>query len=533
MGASVGNWSVRWKISSLILVGILLAAALGVTALVSIGKLTASAAEQDNFRQVSLLLEKLDTNAANVDSFVNANLAFPSQTQVFIDGSAGFITAGDKVLAELQKKSLSKGDAATVDTLDESWNSFTDSAESMQQQLLKTVPAATVYKIGSDLYTAYAAFSASLTKASNTIDAEAAAAAKYRTGLIKRVKWICAGVLAAGVLALAVFGYAVGRNIIRPLNVAVDALNRVARRDYTVDVPVHGRDEIAQMSGALNNAVGDIRSAIHTIADGARSLTSASERLTVISQDVDSSSEQTSGQAGTVSDSSILVSERVREAAQGAEQMTAAIREISGNTTTVAQIAQTAVTTAQETTDAMSKLSTSTDEIGNVIKLITAIAEQTNLLALNATIEAARAGELGKGFAVVASEVKDLAQNTTRATEDIGNRILAIQGDTTNAIAAIGRIADVINEINQYQSSIAGAVEEQTATTNELSRLFDDAAHGADAINESIGRVAATAAQTAGGANSTRQAAAELTGLAASLNDVVSRFKIDAVGARR
>ncbi|MEU4236293.1 methyl-accepting chemotaxis protein [Actinoplanes sp. NPDC026619] len=522
----MGNWSVRWKISSLVVVGVLLAGVLGLTAQVGVSKLIASAKTQDNFRQVSLLLEKLDTDAANIDSFVNANLAFPSQTKTFIDGVAPYVAAGDQIVAALQKKSLGQTDAATVDTLDASWASFTSSAQSMQQQLLKTVPAATYFKIGGDLYAAYAAFSAQLTKASNTIDAEATAAAKYRTGLIKKVRWVFAGVLAGGILILIVFGYLVGRGIIRPLSGAVAALNRVAQRDYTVDVPVGGRDEIGQMSTALNNAIADIRDAIRTIANGARSLTSASERLTVISHDVDSSSEQTSGQAGTVSDSSILVSERVREAAQGAEQMTAAIREISGNTTTVAQIAQSAVHTAQETTAAMSKLSASTDEIGNVIKLITSIAEQTNLLALNATIEAARAGESGKGFAVVASEVKDLAQNTTRATEDIGKRIAAIQGDTGTAIDAIGRIADVIDEINQYQGSIAGAVEEQTATTNELSRLFDDAAHGANAINQSIERVAATAAQTAGGAASTRQAAAELTTLAADLNGVVSRFRV-------
>jgi methyl-accepting chemotaxis protein len=529
----VGNWSVRWKISSLVLVSILLAGVLGVTALVGVSMLVGSAGKQDTFRQVSLLLQKLNTNAANVDSFVNANLAFPTQTKVFITGSAPFMTAGDQVMAELQKKSLGKADTATVDKLDATWNSFTGAAKSMQQQLLKPVSAAGLFKIGGGLYAAYANFAGGLTKASAAIDAEAKAAAKNRTALIKKVRWLIGGVLAVGVLILAGFGYWLGRRIIRPLTAAVAALRRVAQRDYTVDVPVRGRDEIAQMSEALNNAVGDIRTAIRTIADSASSLTEASERLTVISLDVDSSSEQTSGQAGSVSDSSILVTERVREAAQGAEQMTAAIREISGNTTTVAQIAMGAVTTAQQTTDAMSKLSTSTDEIGNVIKLITSIAEQTNLLALNATIEAARAGESGKGFAVVASEVKDLAQSTARATEDIGKRILAIQDDTSNAIGAIGRITNVINEINEYQASIAGAVEEQTATTNELSRLFDDAAHGAQAINQSIERVAATAAQTAGGATSTREAAADLTALAASLNTVVRRFRIDATPAGR
>ncbi|WP_250032453.1 methyl-accepting chemotaxis protein [Paractinoplanes maris] len=525
------NWSVRWKISSLVLLSVLLAGALGATALVSMDKLAQSATTQDGYRQIQALLEKLNTNAANVDSFVNANLAFPTQTKTFVDGAAGYMAAGDSIVAALRAKPLDKADAATVDPLAGSWSSFTDSARSMQQRLLQPVPAGLIYKFGNDLYNAYTKFSEALTQAAKTMDAKAAAAAKYRASLTERVRWIFGSTVAAGVVLITAFGLAVGRSIIRPLTGAVEALRRVARRDYTVDVEVRGRDEIGQMSEALNNAVGDIRSAILTIAGGARSLSSASQRLTAISSDVGSSSAQTSGQAATVGGSSILVNERVREAAQGAEQMTAAIREISGNTATVAQIAQSAVSTAQETTAAMSKLSTSTDEIGNVIKLITSIAEQTNLLALNATIEAARAGESGKGFAVVASEVKDLAQSTARATEDIGHRIQTIQADTGRAIEAIGKIAGVIDDINQYQTSIAGAVEEQTATTNELSRLFGDAAHAADAINQSIEQVAATADQTAGGATATREAAVELRQLAADLNDVVARFRVEATTA--
>jgi methyl-accepting chemotaxis protein len=149
-----------------------------------------------------------------------------------------------------------------------------------------------------------------------------------------------------------------------------------------------------------------------------------------------------------------------------------------------------------ETTNAtVGKLGDSSIEIGNVIKVITSIAEQTNLLALNATIEAARAGEAGKGFAVVANEVKDLARETAKATEDIGRRVEAIQADTREAVDAIAEISSVIARINDYQTTIASAVEEQTATTNEMSRNVAEAAMGSTEIAQNIVGVA-TAAQT-------------------------------------
>jgi methyl-accepting chemotaxis protein len=521
------NLSVRWKLAMLVGTSLLLSAVLGLTALVSFGKLDSSAKAQDRLRLASLDLAQLDTQASTVDSFVNANLAFPSQTKSFLDGNKPFIAAGDNLIARLKASPLRAEDQNAIGRLASAWSDYSQAATATQQSLSRSVTPAQLYAAGGRNYNAYAAFSKSLAKVVKSIGDDATHAAAYRDRLVKRARWLVGSTLVIGVLVQGLVGWRVGRGILRPLLASVAALRRVAQRDYTVDLPATGRDEVGQIADALNAAVSDIRDAVRTIAHSADSMTGASERLNAISSDVNSSSERTSGQADTVSGSSSLVTQRVREAAEGAQQMTAAIREISGNTSTVAEIAGGAVASAQQTSEAMSKLSTSTDEIGNVIKLITSIAEQTNLLALNATIEAARAGESGKGFAVVASEVKDLAQSTARATEDIGQRIEAIQADTGNAIEAIGRITDVINQINAYQSTIAGAVEEQTATTNELSRLFDEAAQGAQAISQSIELVASTAAQTTDGATATREAAAELAGLATGLHSVVSRFRID------
>ena len=188
-------------------------------------------------------------------------------------------------------------------------------------------------------------------------------------------------------------------------------------------------------------------------------------------------------------------------------------------------LATTAVKTAEATNETITKLGQSSTEIGQVIKVITSIAQQTNLLALNATIEAARAGEAGKGFAVVANEVKELAKETAKATEDIGRKIEAIQGDTKGAVAAIGQIGTVIGQISDIQTTIASAVEEQSATTNEISRNLSEAAKGSADINRNIGGVAEGARSTASGAAETQKSAQSLEHMSAELQALVAQFK--------
>lgn len=254
--------------------------------------------------------------------------------------------------------------------------------------------------------------------------------------------------------------------------------------------------------------------------DSAQTLGSSAEELTAVSTQMAANAEETSAQANVVSAASEQVSKNVQTVATGVEEMNGAIREIAKNASDSARVSQQAVTSAEAANRTISKLGDSSAEIGKVIKVITSIAEQTNLLALNATIEAARAGEAGKGFAVVANEVKELAKETAKATEDISRKIEAIQNDTQGAVESIRQIGEVIVQINDISTTIAGAVEEQTATANEMSRNIGEAAKGTAEIAQNITAVAQAAQNTTQGATNCQQAATELSRMASELQQL-------------
>ena len=274
----------------------------------------------------------------------------------------------------------------------------------------------------------------------------------------------------------------------------------------------------------VNQTLDAIVEPLKVTAQNATTLASSSEELTAVSQQMAGNAEETATQANVVSAASEQVSKNVSSVASASEEMQSSIREIAKNANESARVAKNAVSVAQSTNVTVKKLGESSQEIGNVIKVITSIAQQTNLLALNATIEAARAGEAGKGFAVVANEVKELAKQTAKATEDIGQKIEAIQGDTKGAVQAIEEIGTIINQINDISNSIASAVEEQTVTTNEIGRSVTEAAKGVNDIARNIGGVAVAAKNTTQGATDTQKASAELSQMAARLQTVVAKF---------
>ena len=252
-------------------------------------------------------------------------------------------------------------------------------------------------------------------------------------------------------------------------------------------------------------------------------IAASAEQLTAVSQQLTTNAGDTAQQANAASATSEEVSANVNVVAASSEEMMASIREISKSATEAARVAKAAVGIADTTTQTIHQLGTSSSEIGKVIKVITSIAQQTNLLALNATIEAARAGEAGKGFAVVANEVKELAKETARATEEIGQKIEAIQTDTQAAVKAIGEVSQIITQVNDISNVIASAVEEQTATTTEIGRNVTEAAMGTNEIASSISGVAKSAQMTMAGAADTQTSARSLSEMAANLQLLASR----------
>jgi methyl-accepting chemotaxis protein len=310
------------------------------------------------------------------------------------------------------------------------------------------------------------------------------------------------------------------------VELVLEVVRAASAGDLTREMPVHGEDAVGQLAGGLDSLLATLRESMTAIGQTADALAVAAEQLTILAQGMGEGATLTSDRAASASSASVQVSASIQTVASAAEEMTASIREIAQNATEAATVATGAVGVASSAQGTVASLGESSAEIGQVIKVITSIAQQTNLLALNATIEAARAGDAGKGFAVVANEVKELAKETARATEDIGRKIEAIQGDTQGAVSAISEISEVIGRINDIQTTIASAVEEQTATTNEIARSVTEAAGGAGGIAEDVTQVASAADDTRQGAQNTLQSATDLAGMSSQLKELVGKFTV-------
>lgn len=264
---------------------------------------------------------------------------------------------------------------------------------------------------------------------------------------------------------------------------------------------------------------------VNTMSETADQLAAAAEELSATATEMSKNATMTSEKSNTAAANSEEVTKGVQTVATNTEEMVASIKEIARSSSEAAGISKDAMKKANDTNVTINHLGEASVEIGNVIKVISSIAQQTNLLALNATIEAARAGDAGRGFAVVANEVKELAKQTAKATEEITNKIGAIQETSKGAVGAIGGISKVIEQINGISMTIAAAVEEQTATTNEVSRVMQESTHAVNGISDIVKSVAGAALEASSGANQTLEAAKGLSAIAVKLKELVKKIE--------
>ena len=268
--------------------------------------------------------------------------------------------------------------------------------------------------------------------------------------------------------------------------------------------------DMARLADDFEGAVGEI---VETVSSASTELESSAGTLT-------SSAERSQKLSSIVAAASEQASTNVRSVALATEEMTSSVNEISRQVQTSADIANDAVVQARKTNDRVAELSQAAARIGDVVELINTIAGQTNLLALNATIEAARAGDSGRGFAVVAAEVKALAEQTAKATGEISQQIIGIQSATHDSVAAIKEIGDTIGRMSEIASTIASAVREQGAATQEISRNVQRAANGTQQVSSNITDVQR-------GTSETGSASSQVLSAAQSLSRDSKRLKLE------
>jgi methyl-accepting chemotaxis protein len=348
-------------------------------------------------------------------------------------------------------------------------------------------------------------------------------------------------------IALAVISFWVAfRRILGPLNAMTGAMTRLAAGDKTIDIPgMNNKDEIGEMGATVqvfkDNMIetdrlraeqSDVeqqqlqqrKADMHKLADAfegavgeiVENVSSAATELEASASTLTSTAERAQELATAVAAASEEASTNVQSVASASEEMTSSVNEISRQVQESSRVANEAVDQARKTNDRVGELSKAAARIGDVVELINTIAGQTNLLALNATIEAARAGEAGRGFAVVASEVK--------ATGEISQQISGIQAATQDSVAAIKEIGDTIGRMSEISSTIAAAVEEQGAATQEISRNIQHAAQGTSQVSSNITNVQRGAGETGSASSQVLSAAQSLSGESNRLKLEVGKF---------
>lgn len=344
--------------------------------------------------------------------------------------------------------------------------------------------------------------------------------------------------------------------IVKPLNRAIARLKDIAQGegDLTMRLDARSTDEVGELGLWFNRFIEKLQAIIKRLAENSDMVNASANQLSAIASQLSAGADDTSQRAANLATASEEMtanlsnvaaameesSTNTNMVASAAEEMTATINEISENAERARDVSSKAVTQAKNASEKMGELGSAAQKISMVTETITEISEQTNLLALNATIEAARAGDAGKGFAVVANEIKELARQTAQATLDIKRQIDDVQRTTKSTGIEIDQISEVIGGVNDIVSTIATAVEQQTAATREIATNISQASQGIQEVNENvnqsstvsgdishdISRVNLAATEISEGSRKVQASSEELLRMSTELNTIVNTFRV-------
>jgi methyl-accepting chemotaxis protein len=324
--------------------------------------------------------------------------------------------------------------------------------------------------------------------------------------------------------------------------------------DLTRRLEITSNDEIGSLGRGFNLFIEKLQGIIRGVVANSQQVEQASNNLALLARDMSVSAGESANRSNAVAAAAEEMNVNLNNVAaameesstntamvaSAAEEMHATINEIAGNAEQARVISGQAVTKAEAASAKMTELGHAAQAINKVTEAITEISEQTDLLALNATIEAARAGEAGKGFAVVANEIKELAKQTAAATLDIKQQIAGVQGTTGETIQEINEISQVIDQVNDIVATIASAVTQQAAATEEIAKNIEQASVGLQEVNENVSQSSVVAnsitqdiaqvhhavSEISTNSDQTRASAEEMLHLAQALNKLMAVFKI-------